>query len=186
MRHLNGTKKLGKSSPHRKAMLRNLATALFREERIHTTTPRAKVLRSYAEKLITLGKRGDLASRRLAARDVRDHAVLQKLFGEIAERFRERIGGYTRVLHVGFRRGDAAAVSLIELVDYKPRVAEEPVKEGKPAKEGKAAKGAKATEAKAENEANPAKKVKAVAEGDEAKPAAKRKKTTKEAKDEIK
>lgn len=119
MRHLNGLKKLGRNSAHRKAMLRNMATQLFRHERIETTAVKAKALRSYAEKLITLGKRGDLHARRLAARDVHDHEILQKLFGDIAKRFSERAGGYTRVLRLGVRRGDAADTALIELVDYK-------------------------------------------------------------------
>jgi large subunit ribosomal protein L17 len=120
MRHQVGTKKLGRTTAHKIALLRNLATELFRHERINTTEPKAKVLRSFAEKLITLGKRGDLHARRQAARDVRDHAVLQKLFAEIGPRFSARAGGYTRVLKTGFRRGDNAATAMIELVDYKP------------------------------------------------------------------
>ena len=121
MRHLNGIKKLGRNTSHRRALLRNMAISLFLHERIETTTMKAKVLRPYAEKLITLGKRGDLHARRLAARHVHDHEVLQKLFGDLAERFRTREGGYTRVLHTGVRRGDAAETALIELVDYQQK-----------------------------------------------------------------
>lgn len=123
MRHQRGTKKLGKNSSHRQAMLRNLATALFRHGRIETTQVKAKSLRSFAEKLITLGKRGDLHARRLAARDLHDHEILQKLFGEIAPRFAERKGGYTRVLKLEARRGDAASMALIELVDHRAQAA---------------------------------------------------------------
>ncbi len=115
MRHQKGIKKLGRTSAHRRALLRNLATELFRHERIETTVVKAKALRSYAEKLITLGKRGDLHARRLAARDVRDHEILQKLFGELAPRFATRHGGYTRVVRTTVRKGDAAELALIEL-----------------------------------------------------------------------
>lgn len=119
MRHQHGLKKLGRSGPHRRALLRNLAVALFTHERIQTTEAKAKALRPYAERLISLGKRGDLHARRLAAQEVHDHAALQKLFGDIAERCRTRPGGYTRILKMGKRRGDNGQVSLIELVDVK-------------------------------------------------------------------
>jgi large subunit ribosomal protein L17 len=118
MRHQKTIKKLGRTGAHRLALLRNLATALFRHERIETTEVKAKALRSYADKLITLGKRGGLHARRMAARDVRDHEVLQKLFADIGPRFKERQGGYTRVLKTETRRGDSAPLALIELVDY--------------------------------------------------------------------
>ncbi|MBI3178743.1 MAG: 50S ribosomal protein L17 [Deltaproteobacteria bacterium] len=125
MRHLVAGKKLSRTSAHRTALLRNLATALFRYERIETTQTKAKVLRPFAEKLITLGKRGDLHARRLAARDIRDHEVLSKLFDELASRFKARAGGYTRILKTERRRGDAAPQALIELVDRpKPEAAE--------------------------------------------------------------
>ncbi len=123
MRHQKGVKKLGRNGSHRGALLRNLATELFRHERIRTTEVKAKALRGYAEKLITLGKKGDLSARRQAARDVQDHDVLRKLFAEIAPRFKERPGGYTRVLKLEHRHGDAAAMALIELVDYKSAAA---------------------------------------------------------------
>jgi len=97
--------------------MRNMATSLFRHERIETTTAKAKELRPFAERLITLGKRGDLHARRLAGRLIADRQVLGKLFDDIGPRFTERPGGYTRILKLGTRRGDAAEMALIELVD---------------------------------------------------------------------
>ncbi|MBN6092252.1 50S ribosomal protein L17 [Staphylococcus saprophyticus] len=121
-----GYRKLGRTSDQRKAMLRDLATSLIVSERVETTEARAKELRSVVEKLITLGKKGDLASRRQAAKTLRNveilnedetvQTALQKLFGEVAERYRERQGGYTRILKVGPRRGDGAESVIIELV----------------------------------------------------------------------
>src|SRR6185295_10849668 len=121
------------------AILRNLADALFTHERITTTQRKAKVLRPWAEKLITLAKRGDLHARRTAAQDVHNHATLQKLFGELAERFRTRPGGYLRIMKVGRRHGDNGMEAMIELVDAKPPMARqaEPAAE-KPAKAVKA------------------------------------------------
>ncbi len=123
MRHRKGISKLGRTGTHRRAMLRNMATALFEHERIETTAAKAKALRPYAERLITLGKRGDLHARRLAGRHIQDREVLKKLFDTIAERFSERNGGYTRVLKTGTRRGDNAPTALIELVDFVPTAA---------------------------------------------------------------
>jgi large subunit ribosomal protein L17 len=117
MRHLKQGRKLGRTTAHRKALLRNLATALLEHERIITTEPKAKELRRVADKLVTLGKRGDLHARRQALQVVRSNAVVRKLFDEIAPRFAERQGGYTRVLRLGYRAGDAAAMAVIELVD---------------------------------------------------------------------
>jgi large subunit ribosomal protein L17 len=97
--------------------MRNMVTSLFEHERIETTTAKAKELRPFAEKLITLGKRGDLHARRLAGRQIADRDILGKLFDDIAPRFTERPGGYTRILKLGTRRGDAAEMALIELVD---------------------------------------------------------------------
>ena len=121
-----GYRKLGRTSDQLKAMLRDLATSLIVSERIETTEARAKEVRSVVEKLITLGKKGDLASRRNAAKTLRNveilneddstQTALQKLFGEIAERYSERQGGYTRILKVGPRRGDGAESVIIELV----------------------------------------------------------------------
>jgi len=108
---------LSRSVSHRKATLRNMATSLIRHERIETTTAKAKELRPFVEKLITLGKQGDLHARRLAGRSIADRQVLGKLFDDIGPRFSERPGGYTRILKLGSRRGDAAEMALIELVD---------------------------------------------------------------------
>lgn len=118
MRHLKQGRKLGRTSAHRKALLRNLATALMEHERIITTEAKAKELRRVADKLVTLGKRGDLHARRQALQVIRSNAVVRKLFDEVAPRFSERHGGYTRVLRLGYRPGDAAAMAVIELVDY--------------------------------------------------------------------
>lgn len=139
MRHLYGIRKLSVNSGHRKALLRNLAMSLFEHERIHTTRTRAKALRPFAEKLITLAKRGDLHARRLAARDVHQHGILSKLFGELAERYRTRPGGYTRILHTGHRPGDNGAMALIELIDAKLKIKQ--VSEGKAEPKAKKAKG---------------------------------------------
>jgi len=116
MRHRNKGRQLSRTSTHRTAVLRNLATSLFRHERIETTTAKAKELRPYAERLITFARKGDVHSRRLAGRKIQDRAVLGKLFDEIAPRYTERPGGYTRILKLGNRKGDAAEMSLIELV----------------------------------------------------------------------
>ena len=117
MRHRKKGRKLQRTASHRRAMLRNLATSLFRHERIETTTAKAKELRPYAERLITLARCGDLHARRLVARKIQDREVLGKLFDEISSRYAERPGGYTRILKLGNRKGDAAEISLIELVN---------------------------------------------------------------------
>jgi large subunit ribosomal protein L17 len=117
MRHLKQGRKLGRTTAHRKALLRNLATALLEHERIITTEPKAKELRRVADKLVTLGKRGNLHARRQALQVVQSNAVVQKLFNEIAPRFAGRQGGYTRIWRLGYRPGDAAAMAVIELVD---------------------------------------------------------------------
>ena len=117
MRHRNKGRQLSRTSSHREALLRNMATSLFRHGRIQTTTAKAKELRPFAERLITLAKRGDLHARRLAARKIQDKDVLFTLFDSIGPRFSERPGGYTRVLKVGHRQGDGAEMALIELVD---------------------------------------------------------------------
>ena len=117
MRHNNKGRALGRTSEHKEAMLRNMAMSLFRHGRIETTTAKAKELRPYAEKLITLAKQGDLHAKRLAARKIQDRDVLVALFDQIGPRFAERPGGYTRILKTGFRQGDGAETALIELVD---------------------------------------------------------------------
>lgn len=108
--------KLSRRADHRRAMLRNITTSLFREERIETTEARAKVLKKKADQLITLAKRGDLHARRQALAYLLDEDVVTKLFNEIAPRYKEREGGYTRIIKKGFRRGDAAEMVLVELV----------------------------------------------------------------------
>jgi large subunit ribosomal protein L17 len=117
MRHRWSGRKLGRTSAHRQALLRNLVTALLEHEKIETTDAKAKEVRRVAERMITLGKRGDLHARRMALRVVRTREVTAKLFDELAPRFQERPGGYTRVLKVRRRVGDAAPMSMIELVD---------------------------------------------------------------------
>jgi large subunit ribosomal protein L17 len=117
MRHRKKGRKLSRTASHKKATMRNLASSLFRHGRIETTTAKAKELRPYAERLITLARRGDLHARRLAATKIQDRAVLGTLFDDIGPRYAERPGGYTRILKLGARKGDAAEMSLIELVD---------------------------------------------------------------------
>jgi len=118
MRHLDGNRKLGRKSAHRKALLRNLATSLVIHERIDTTLPKAKELRGVVDRLITLGKRGDLTARRLAAAWFFNDEAVSKVFTNLASRFKDRPGGYTRILRRGVRHGDAADMATIELVDY--------------------------------------------------------------------
>ncbi|MGC2857064.1 50S ribosomal protein L17 [Novispirillum sp. DQ9] len=120
MRHGLSGRKLNRTSSHRKAMFANMAASLLRHEQIKTTLPKAKDLRPIAEKLISLGKRGDLHARRQAAALLRDDEVVKKLFSVLAERYKDRQGGYTRVLKAGFRYGDAAPMGFIELVDRDP------------------------------------------------------------------
>jgi large subunit ribosomal protein L17 len=116
MRHLKSGRKLNRTSSHRWALIRNLVTALLRDEKIRTTDPKAKELRRWADRVITLGKQGSLHARRRALGIVQDKTVVRKLFDTIAPRFKDRPGGYTRIIKIGQRRGDAAPVSLIELV----------------------------------------------------------------------
>ena len=119
MRHGVSGRKLGVTSSHRAAMFRNMAHALLKHEQITTTLPKAKELRPVAEKLITLGKRGpgDLSARRQIMRQIDDVAVVNKLFASLADRYKARAGGYTRVLKAGMRHGDMAPMAIIELVD---------------------------------------------------------------------
>jgi large subunit ribosomal protein L17 len=117
MRHSKSGRKLGVTSTHRKAMFANMAVALIKHEQITTTLPKAKELRGFVEKLITLGKGGSLANRRLAQSRLRDLEMLKKLFDVLGPRYKDRNGGYTRVLKAGYRYGDNAPVAIIELVD---------------------------------------------------------------------
>ncbi len=120
MRHGVAGRKLNVTSTHRLAMFRNMAVALLKHEQITTTLPKAKELRPVAERLITLGKRGGLHARRQAYAQLRDDAIVAKLFGPLADRYKVRAGGYTRVLKAGIRYGDAASMAMIELVDRDP------------------------------------------------------------------
>ena len=117
MRHANAHRKLNRKSEHRRAMFANMAASLIRHEQIVTTLPKAKDLRPIVEKLVTLGKRGDLHARRQAIAEMRDVAMVKKLFDVIGPRYKDRNGGYTRVLKAGYRYGDSAAVAVIEFVD---------------------------------------------------------------------
>jgi len=117
MRHKHGGRKLNRTSSHRKALLRNMAAALIKHEQITTTLPKARELRPYVEKLITLGKHGGLSNRRLAHARLLDDAQEKKLFEVLAERYAGREGGYTRVIKAGIRASDAAPLAVIELVD---------------------------------------------------------------------
>lgn len=139
MKHRIAGRKLGRTSSHRKAMFMNMANALIKHEQIVTTLPKAKELKPVMDKLITLGKKGGLANRRLAFARLRDDAMVAKLFDVLAPRYTDRPGGYTRVLKAGYRHGDAAPMAVIELVDRDP--------EAKGKDSGPAA--AEATEAKA-------------------------------------
>ena len=117
MRHGNSGRKLHRTASHRKALFKNMAAALIKHEQIVTTLPKAKELRPVVEKMITLAKRGDLHARRLIMSRLNDDAMTRKLFDVLADRYKERKGGYTRVLKAGFRYGDAAPMAVIELVD---------------------------------------------------------------------
>ena len=117
MRHRKAGRKFNRTASHRKAMFANLANALIKHEQIKTTLPKARDLRRVVEPLITLGKRGDLHARRQAFAQLRDNAMVKKLFDELGPRYKERPGGYTRVLKAGYRHGDMAPMAFIELVD---------------------------------------------------------------------
>jgi large subunit ribosomal protein L17 len=116
MHHGKTGSKLGRTSSHKEAMLRNMVTSVIKHERIRTTDMKAKELRKIAEKMITLGKRGTLHARRQALAVVRDEDMVSKLFGELTERFRSREGGYTRIVKAGYRFGDNAPVSILEFI----------------------------------------------------------------------
>ena len=121
MRHGKSGSKLGRTSSHRKAMLRNMVTSFLKYEKIRTTDVKAKELKQVAEKMITLGKRGDLHARRQALAFVRDSEVVGKLFSDLSARFRDRAGGYTRIVKMGYRTGDNAPLSVIELIGLVPK-----------------------------------------------------------------
>ncbi len=135
MRHLKAGRKFGRTSAHRKALFRNLVTALIVRERIRTTLAKAKELRSKVEKTITLGKKGTLHARRLAFRNVTQKDALQKLFGPLAERFATRNGGYTRIIKIGPRLGDDAPMAFIELLEAEAKEEKTPKAKAKGKKE---------------------------------------------------
>ncbi|CAK8710980.1 MAG: 50S ribosomal protein L17 [Candidatus Electrothrix sp. AW2] len=118
MRHKKAGRKLNRSASHRSAMMRNIVTSLLEHERISTTVPKAKEARRVAEKMITLGKRGDLHARRQAMAFIRSKDIVAKLFDELSEQYADRQGGYTRIIRTGVRPGDAAPMAMIELVGY--------------------------------------------------------------------
>ena len=142
MRHRVAGKKLGRKTPHRISMFRNMVTSLFDKERIRTTLDRAKAVRPIAERMITLGKRENLHARRQALAYVKDPAVVAKLFETLAPRFAQRPGGYTRIIRLGFRDGDGAQMAYLELIgsEFKPEKKEEgKAKKGKKEKSEKEA-----------------------------------------------
>ncbi len=202
MRHRKASLKLNRTPSHRKAMFRNLVTSLLKHERIRTTEAKAKELRRWADHVITLAKRGDLHARRQALAIVREKNVVHKLFEQAAERFGTISGGYTRIVKLGHRAGDAAAMSLVELVtvepDKKKKTKKKRTKAGtapkksaadsKLAADEKKTKSAKAKETEVKEEGVPKKKSSAKAEDDAIKPEAKTeaKKKTAEAKTEKK
>jgi large subunit ribosomal protein L17 len=151
MRHRVGYRKLGRVTPHRTALLRNLATSLFDKERIRTTLMKAKELRPYAEKLISLAKREEnrLHARRLVARDIQDAVVVKKLFDTLGARYATRPGGYTRILRLGPRKGDGAEMAIVELLGSEFQ-AKKPEEKGKKDAAKAPAKGKKGAEAAAE------------------------------------
>lgn len=152
MRHRRAHRKLGRTASHRMALLRNLVTEFFDKEKVITTVPKAKELRPFAEKLITLGKRESLHARRQALAVIRKRPVVQKLFETLAPRFADRNGGYTRIVRLGPRRGDNAEMALIELIGSEYQAAKPAKKGEKPPKEAKA-KGAKEAKKKEKSEA---------------------------------
>ena len=118
MRHGKAGRRLGRTTPHRKALMRNMVTSLLEHERIVTTAPKAKELRKIADQMITLAKRGDLHARRQALSVIRDKKVVEKLFSQLKDEYMDRNGGYTRIIQTGNRAGDAAPMAIIELVNY--------------------------------------------------------------------
>jgi large subunit ribosomal protein L17 len=176
MRHRRATVRLGRTASHRRALFRNMVTSLLREEKVETTIAKAKEARRVAERVITLAKRGDLHARRRAARVVQDPAVLKKLFDDIGPRFAERPGGYTRILKTGFRAGDNAPLSILQLLPARGAAVVEA-----PAEEAKGAGEAKAKEPKPKGEKKgKAPKAKVESKAKEQKPKAEKKKPKKD------
>jgi large subunit ribosomal protein L17 len=179
MRHRVNTRKFGRTSAHRVSMFRNLVSSLIEHERVETTHEKAREVGRLAERMISLGKRGDLHARRQALRVVRGGAVQSKLFGELAERFADRTGGYTRVLRTRRRPGDAAEMSIVSLLEAEPlaKGSKAPAEKGAKAPRKKAAAAKKAPAKKAKTE-KPAGK-KAVGKKTAAKKGSRKKKSSK-------
>ena len=155
MRHRKAGKKLNRTGSHRNAMFRNMVTSLFEHGRIQTTDAKAKELRRWADRMVTLAKRGDLHARRQVLAVMRDKTVVHKLFEEAADRFGDRVGGYTNIVKIGRRRGDAAPISLVELLA--PKEKKEPKKKKTKATKKAAEKAKKKAPAKAKEKAKPKK-----------------------------
>jgi len=149
MRHGKALRKLGRTTAHRMSLLRNLSTSFFDKERISTTLPKAKELRPFAEKLITLARRDTLHSRRLVARSIQNRAVVKKLFDSLGPRFAQRQGGYSRILKLGWRDGDGAEMAILELLGSEPVFDKGDKKGKKGKKQKKAAAAAEAARAAA-------------------------------------
>jgi large subunit ribosomal protein L17 len=147
MRHGNGLRKLGRTSSHRLAMLRNMTVSLLRHEEIRTTLPKAKELRRMVEPMITLGKKASLANRRLAFDRLRDRDIVEKLFDDLGPRYAKRNGGYLRILKMGFRNGDNAPMALVTLMDRSEETAEPKAEEKNKGERKKAAEEKKAAKA---------------------------------------
>lgn len=161
MRHLNKKVRLSRNTAHRIAMMRNMVTSLIEYERIETTLPKAKQLRSLADQMVSLGKQGTLHARRRALATVRKKSAVSKLFTELATRFKDRAGGYTRVLKLGFRHGDGAPMAIVEYLGFEPKVitgGADAAPKAKKAAAPKAKKANKKAEEKAPKEKKTAKK----------------------------
>jgi len=175
MRHLKTGRKLGRTTAHRKALFRNMVTALIRRERIRTTLAKAKELRSHVEKTITLGKKGTLHAKRLARKVVAEKEAFSKLFGALSERYAQRSGGYTRIIKIGNRRGDDAPMAFIELVDREEKAPAAKTEKKAAPKKDAAKKPEKKAEAKPEKEKKTAEAKKADKKKTETKKAAPKK-----------
>jgi large subunit ribosomal protein L17 len=192
MRHQLSGRQLSRNSAHRHALMRNMAASLLRHETIRTTLPKAKELRRVVEPLITLGKSDSLASRRRAFAQLRDEQLVEKLFGELGPRYQTRPGGYTRILRMMPRPGDAAPMALMQLVDQPEKAGEAPVAESDKKAEKRQKKAAKAEAATPATEQKPKRKAKKAAAAESAdepapkKKAAKKKATAKPAKKKAK
>lgn len=158
MRHLNKKVRLGRNTAHRIAMMRNMVTSLIEHERIETTLAKARQLKSLADKMVTLGKEGTLHSRRRALAVVRKKSAVSKLFTEFATRFKDRSGGYTRLIKLGFRHGDGAPMAIVEYLGFSPKLVSSNAETGKSKKPAPQKKAAKKVEPKAEKSKSGTKK----------------------------